>query len=84
MSGINLVQGGPDRSTLSSRVGTDKASPADIAKAKQAVQVKRAKLALQAKKLQVATDAKRAAQAAALKTASGTKGAGGPKVDVYA
>jgi hypothetical protein len=84
MSGITPVQGGPDRSTLSSTVRTEKDSPTDAAKAKLAAQAKKTKRAAQAKKLKLADDAKKAAQAAEAKSASGAKGATATAVDVRA
>lgn len=84
MSGINPVQGGPDRSTLSSTVPAAKASPADAARAKHVAAVKQAKL-LAAKKLKLANQAKRAAQdAAAAKAALAPKTTPATTVDVLA
>ena len=83
MSGINPVQGGPDRSTLSSTAPAKKSSPTDAASTKHIADVKQAKL-LAAKKLKLATDAKRVAQDAATKAALDPKRATGTTVDVLA
>jgi hypothetical protein len=83
MSGINPVQGGPDRSTLSSTVGAEKNSPTDAATTKHIAQVKQAKL-LAAKKLKLTVDAKRVAQDAAAKAALTAPGAKATKIDVFA
>jgi len=83
MSGINPVQGGPDRSTLSSTARAAKTSPTDEARAKHVAALKKAKL-LAAKKLKLATDAKRIAKDAAAKAALTQKSGPATTVDVLA